>query len=419
MPTPEVELGLKKNWKQFALLVIINGFVGGMIGLERTIIPRIAESDFGISANSAIFSFIIVFGITKAITNYFTGVLFQHFSRKQLLITGWVVALPVPVLLMLADSWNWIIAANILLGISQGLTWSSTIIMKIDLVGEKNRGLAMGINEFAGYLAMAMIAFTTGYIAWKYGLRPYPFYIGIGIAVAGLLLTWGTVKDTKRHADMESVGNKTPRLKNIFWESTWKNPNLGSVTQAGLVNNLNDGMVWGLFPILLASKGFDLKETGIIVAIYPGVWGIGQLFTGALSDYFCKRNLLSTGMVLQGVALLFMAWSESFISFALASTFLGTGTAIVYPTFLASLSENTHPEQRPQSMGVFRFWRDLGYAIGALLTGLMADNFGLVAPVFTIGLLTIGSGFLISFRMKCAEKNDKMKQSDYIHSLCV
>lgn len=399
-----VKLGLKENWKQFTLLVFINAFVGGMVGLERTIIPQIAEADFGLAAKTAILSFIVVFGVTKAITNYYTGTLANRLGRKNLLIIGWLFAIPVPIMLIYAPGWNWIIAANILLGINQGLTWSSTVVMKIDLVGEKDRGFAMGLNEFAGYISLAAVAFLTGWIADNYGLRPYPFYVGIWIAFAGLLLSWLFVKDTRKHVLLESTSSNIPKLKKVFWETTWQHKNLGSITQAGLVNNLNDGMVWGLFPMLLVSKGFDLHQTGIIVATYPGVWGIGQLFTGKLADKYCKKTLLFPGMLLQGVALLAMTGANSFLVFMILSSLLGLGTAIVYPTFLAAISDDTHPDQRPKSIGVFRLWRDLGYAIGAILTGLIADRFGLVAPILAIGLLTVASSLIIKFRMRCANK---------------
>src|SRR3989337_2989271 len=404
MNQPEIQLGLKENWKQFTLLVVINAFVGGMIGLERTIIPQIAEADFGMAAKTAILSFIIVFGITKAITNYYTGILATKFGRKRLLVFGWLFALPVPIMLIEATSWNWIIAANILLGINQGLSWSSTVVMKIDLIGEKSRGFAMGLNELAGYIALAAIAFVTGWIAHEFGLRPYPFYVGIGMAIIGLTLSVFFVKDTHKHVLLESASSPAPKLQNIFWETTWKHKNLGSVTQAGLVNNLNDGMVWGLFPLLLASKGFNLNETGIIVATYPAVWGMGQLFTGPLADKYCKRNLLFWGMFLQGLALVAMIWANSFSLFIVLSSLLGLGTAIVYPTFLAAVSDYTHPAQRPQSIGIFRLWRDLGYAIGAILTGLIADQFGLMAPVLAIGLLTIASAGVVQDRMSCSKK---------------
>lgn len=400
----DVKLGLKENWRQFSLLVLVNAFVGGMIGLERTILPQIAEVDFGLAAKTAILSFIVVFGVTKAITNYYSGIFANTWGRRRLLIIGWIFALPVPIMLIHASSWAWVMAANVLLGINQGLAWSSTVVMKIDLVGEKNRGFAMGLNEFAGYMALAAVAFATGWIAHVYGLRPYPFYLGIVLAVIGLLVSLLFVKDTQKHVFLESSISSVPKLSNVFWETTWRHNNLGSITQAGLINNLNDGMVWGLFPLLLVSKGFTLSDTGIVVATYPAVWSVGQLFTGPLADKYCKRNLLFMGMLLQGLALVAMIWAESFTSFIVLSSILGVGTAIVYPTFLAAVSDYTHPDQRSQSIGIFRLWRDLGYAIGAVLTGLIADRYGMTAPVLTIGLLTILSAVVLQYRMNCAQQ---------------
>ncbi len=401
--TKPVQLGLRENWQQFTLLVIINTFVGGMVGLERSILPQIAEVEFHIAAKTALLSFIIVFGITKALANYFTGTLANRIGRKNLLLLGWLFGIPVPFMLMYADSWNWIIAANVLLGVNQGLAWSSTVVMKIDLVGEKQRGFAMGLNEFAGYLAVAFVAFLTGWTAAHYGLRPYPFYIGIAMAFAGLLLTWFFVKDTKHHIAHETTTSKVPKLKSIFWETTWKNKNLGSVTQAGLVNNLNDGMAWGIFPVLLATKGFGIGEIGIITAVYPAVWGIGQLFTGKMADYFCKKDLLFLGMFLQGIALILLVFAQNMTHFVALSSVLGLGTAIVYPTFLATVAENTHPADRAKSVGIFRLWRDLGYAIGAILTGVIADIFSISASIWVIGLLTIGSAAVIFYRMRCLD----------------
>ncbi|MDP2385787.1 MAG: MFS transporter [Bacteroidota bacterium] len=396
-----IKLGLKENWKQFSLLVIINAFVGGMVGLERSILPKIAEEEFHIAAKSAILSFIIVFGIVKAITNYYTGSLANKVGRKNLLVIGWLFAIPVPFILMHASNWNWIIAANILLGINQGLTWSSTVVMKIDLVGEKQRGFAMGLNEFAGYLSVAIVAFLTGWIAGEYGIRPYPFYIGIALSFLGFFASWFFIKDTKHHVAKESSSNNIPLLKNIFWDTTWKNKNLGSVTQAGLINNLNDGMVWGIFPILLAQKNFTLEQIGIITATYPAVWGLGQLVTGKMSDHFCKKDMLFVGMFLQGIALLIMPWAETLTHFVTLSVVLGWGTAMVYPTFLATVAENTNPIDRPKSLGIFRLWRDLGYAIGAILTGLIADALNINAAVIVIGALTLFSALVIQYRMKC------------------
>jgi len=400
----KIRLGLKENWKQFTLLVVINGFVGGMVGLERSILPQIAEQEFAIAARTAILSFIVVFGITKAITNYYTGTLANRFGRKNLLVTGWIVGLPVPFMLMFAPDWNWIIAANVLLGVNQGLTWSSTVVMKIDLVGEKKRGLAMGINESAGYISVALVAFLTGWIAGEYGLRPYPFVIGIVLVILGLILSILFIKDTRQHVDLETTTSNLPRLKNIFRETTWTNKNLGSVTQAGLINNLNDGMAWGIFPILLATKGFSLPQIGIVTAVYPAVWGIGQLVTGKLSDILCKKDLLYTGMMLQAIALVALLWAQSMFHFIALSSLLGWGTAMVYPTFLASIAENTHPLDRAKSIGIFRLWRDLGYAIGAILTGIIADLISINASILFIGILTLGSSLIIQNRMSCMDK---------------
>jgi len=398
-----VTLGLKENWKQFTLLVIINGFVGGMVGLERSILPQIAEQEFAIAAKTAILSFIIVFGIVKAITNYYTGALANKYGRKNLLVAGWLIAIPIPFILMYAPNWNWIIAANVLLGINQGLTWSSTVVMKIDLVGEKQRGFAMGLNEFAGYLSVAIIAFLTGWIAGKYGIRPYPFYLGFVLVFFGLIGSIFWIKDTKHHVAKETTTSTVPILKNIFWDTTWKNKNLGSVTQAGLINNLNDGMVWGIFPILLANKNFTIEQIGVIAAIYPGVWGLGQLFTGKMADKFCKKDMLFTGMFLQAIALVSFVWANTMFEYAVLSSVLGWGTAMVYPTFLATVAENTHPQDRAKSIGIFRLWRDLGYAIGAILTGIIADLISINASVLFIGFLTFLSSLIIYFRMRCGE----------------
>lgn len=401
----QIKLGLRENWKQFTLLVIVNAFVGGMVGMERSILPQIAEQEFAIAAKTAILSFIIVFGIVKAITNYYTGVLANKFGRKNLLIAGWIIAIPIPFLLMYAQNWNWIIAANVLLGINQGLAWSSTVVMKIDLVGEKQRGFAMGLNEFAGYIAVAVVAFLTGWIASEFGVRPYPFYIGIGLVILGLFTSLLFIRDTRHHVNAETKNNTVPLLKNVFWDTTWRDKNLGSVSQAGMINNLNDGMAWGIFPILLSSKGFSLEEIGIIVSVYPAVWGLGQLFTGKMADKFCKKKMLFTGMLLQAIALLFFAGATSFTHYIILSAILGWGTAMVYPTFLATVAENTHPKDRAKSIGVFRLWRDLGYAIGAILTGIIADTFGILSSILFIAFLTFISSGIILFRMQCRQKH--------------
>ncbi len=394
-----VALGLKENWKQFTILVIVNAFVGGMVGLERSIFPKFAEVEFGVASKSAILSFIVAFGITKALANYFTGRLANRFGRKNLLVFGWIIALPIPFILIEATHWNWVIFANVLLGLSQGFTWSSTIVMKIDLVGEKNRGLAMGLNEFAGYFAVGLVAFLTGLIAEKYGVTPYPFYLGIGIAIIGLLTTILFVKDTRQFMHKEGITNTTEKLKNVFIETSFKNKSLSSITQAGLVNNLNDGMIWGLLPIVLLTLNYNSENIGIIAAIYPTVWGLGQLITGRMSDIYSKKAMLFWGMLLQGFAILCIPYSTQFYQLAFISALLGIGTAIVYPTFLAAIAEATVPRQRAESIGTFRLWRDLGYAIGAIISGITADLFGIEYAILLIGVITIFSSLVIKFRM--------------------
>lgn len=402
----EKKLGLKENWQQFTLLVIINAFVGGMIGLERNILPQLAEQEFGLASKTAIFSFIIAFGITKAICNYFTGKLANKIGRKKLMIIGWLFALPIPFILIFANNWNWIIFANILLGLNQGLTWSMAVIMKIDLVGSKKRGLAVGINEFAGYLSVGIVAFLTGFIANKYGIRPYPFYLGILFSIAGLLLTILFLKDTKEHVETESIKSDVPLLKNIFLDTTFKHKSLSGITQAGLVNNLNDGMTWGLLPLLLLSKSFTISQIGLLTAIYPTVWGLSQLFTGKLSDIYSKKMLLFWGMLLQTFGIILFVFASTEIHFILIGILLGFGTALVYPTFINAISDFTHPTQRAESLGTFRLWRDLGYAFGAIITGIIADNFGLDISIIAIGLLTGLSSFVILIRVQDVKKNN-------------
>lgn len=408
----EVKLGLKENLRQFLLLIMVNGFVGGMIGMERSLLPEIAEAEFHIAAKTAILSFIVVFGVVKALTNYLTGVLTSRFGSRKLLIAGWIFALPVPFILMFADNWNQILFANVLLGINQGLCWSSTVVMKIDLVGSKNRGFAMGLNEFAGYLAVAVVAFAGGLTASAYGLRPYPFYIGVLLSIAGLLSSWLLIKDTSQHIKAEALIDTVKPLKNIFLDTTFRNRNLSAVTQAGLVNNLNDGMAWGLFPILLAGKHFNLTDIGIVTAVYPAVWGIGQLITGRMSDHFCKKSMLFWGMALQGIALLIFPFAFTLFHFIALAAALGWGTAMVYPTFLATVAENTNTADRAASVGIFRLWRDLGYAIGAIITGIIADAFGIGISVLIIGAVTLASALVIEKRMRCS--SDSPKLTDFL-----
>lgn len=399
MSQVKVTLGLKENWRQFVLLVVVNAFVGGMVGMERTIFPQFAEETFGIASKTAILSFITAFGLSKATANYYTGKLANRFGRKNLLIFGWILALPIPFLLLYAPSWNWVILANVLLGISQGFTWSSTVVMKIDLVGEKDRGFAMGLNEFAGYLAVGLVAFLTGYLAHTYGVIPYPFYLGIGISLFGLILSVFWVKDTRVFADKESATNEVNQLESVFWETTLKNKTLSSVTQAGLVNNLNDGMIWGLLPIFLISLQFDQEKMGIIAATYPTVWGIGQLFTGKMADVYSKKSMLVWGMLLQGIAIMYLPFTANMFVLLLLAAMLGLGTALVYPTFLSTIAQATSPKQRAESIGTFRLWRDLGYAIGALISGIMADALGITTAIVFIGGVTMFSSLLIQIRM--------------------
>ena len=401
----QIRLGLRENAAQFSLLVLVNAFVGAMIGMERSILPQIAADEFQLSAKSAILSFIVIFGITKALTNYLAGHFSDRYGRKHILVAGWLIAVPVPFLLMWAPSWAWILFANALLGISQGLTWSTTVIMKIDLSGSKNRGLAMGLNEFSGYFAVAGSALATGWIAAKYGLRPEPFYLGILFVVAGLGLSTLLVKETKSHAAMESKQHHTLpetsglRAKDIFWRTTFGDKNLSSVSQAGLVNNLNDGMAWGLFPLFFAAASMDLQQIGTLAAIYPATWGIAQLFTGAWSDKIGRKWLIVSGMWIQAIGIVAVIVSRDFFGFATGAALLGIGTAMVYPTLLAAIGDVAHPSWRASSVGVYRLWRDLGYAIGAILAGITADVFGLPVAMALVASLTFLSGAFAAFRM--------------------
>ncbi len=402
MNTP-IRLGIRENLSQFLLLILVNAFVGAMVGMERSILPAIATEEFHLAARSAILSFIVVFGITKALTNYFAGRFSDRFGRKAVLIAGWIVAAPVPFLLMWAPTWSWILGANVLLGVSQGLTWSTTVIMKIDLAGPKNRGLAMGLNEFAGYFSVALSALATGWIAAQYGLRPQPFYLGIGFVILGTALSIFAVKETQHHVTHEtSLGDEhvalTPR--EVIIRTSFTDPDLSSVSQAGLVNNLNDGMAWGLFPLLFAAAGMSLGQIGILAAIYPGVWGLGQLFTGAWSDKIGRKWLIVGGMWTQAIGMIVIASGATFAFFALGAVLLGAGTAMVYPTLLAAIGDVAHPSWRASSVGVYRLWRDMGYAVGAIIAGIIADQFGISVATFTIAGLTFVSGTLVAIRMR-------------------
>ncbi len=405
LPVNTVRLGLRANLSQFTLLVVVNAFVGAMVGMERSILPAIAEQEFQLAARAAILSFIVVFGVAKALTNYGAGRWSDRVGRKRILVLGWLVATPVPFLLMWAPTWNWVLFANLLLGISQGLTWSTTVIMKIDLVGPAQRGLAMGLNEFAGYLAVAASALATGWIAASYGLRPEPFYLGVVFVVVGLVLSVFLVRDTTHYVAHESrlVGGlppeQAPTPGQVFLRTTLLDRNLSSVSQAGLVNNLNDGMAWGLFPLVFAAAGMDLARIGLLAAIYPATWGLVQLVTGALSDRIGRKWLIVAGMWLQAVGIAVIAVATAFSGFATGAVLLGVGTAMVYPTLLAAVGDVAHPTWRASAVGVYRLWRDLGYALGALLAGLIADAFGLGAAMWAIAAITFASGLVAAVRM--------------------
>ena len=407
----QIRLGLKENWQQFSLLILVNMMVGGMVGLERTVVPLLGTEIFRIQSDVVIFSFIIAFGLVKAITNLISGVLADKYTRKQVLIWGWLIGLPVPFILAFGPSWNWILFANILLGVSQGFAWSMTVNMKIDLVGKKSRGFAMGLNEAAGYGAVGLTALLTGYLASHYGLRPEPFYIGIAYTLIGLFLSIFVIKDTRQFALLEAQQNPVnglgekfhkPNLGWVFKETSFKNKNLFSVSQAGLINNLNDGMSWGVFPLLFMSMGVGLEGIGWIKAIYPVVWGLGQIVTGPLADKWGRKPLIVWGMFVQvlGHLLIGLEIFEPLTSGILGSIFLGIGTAMVYPALLAAVSDAAHPSWRASSLGVYRFWRDMGYAIGALMAGIVGNLLGLMWAVHIAGFITLLSGILVWVRMK-------------------
>ena len=396
-------LGLRANAGQFMLLVAVNALVGGMLGQERTVLPLLATDVFGLDSYTAALTYILAFGLAKALTNYLAGTWSERYGRKPVLVTGWLVAVPVPLLLIWAPEWWLVVVANVLLGISQGLTWSTTVIMKIDLVGPQRRGLAMGLNESAGYLAVALTALITGAIAADAGLRPGPFLVGVAYAGLGLALSTLTIRETRGHARQEAAEHRDePGVlsdRQVFAETTLREPALSSASQAGLVNNLNDGLAWGLFPVLFISAGLSLTQTGVLAALYPAVWGLGQLVTGVLSDRWGRKRLISSGMLLQAVAMAGFASFDTMNAWALAAVGLGAGTAMAYPTLLASVADVAHPAWRARAVGVYRLWRDLGFAVGALLTGVLADTIGLRGAIWAVAALTAASGLLVSVRM--------------------
>lgn len=402
-----VAFGLTANWRQFALLALINAFVGGMVGLERTVVPLIGAEEFHLTSATLVTSFIVSFGVVKALANLVSGILADRWGRKHVLVLGWLAGLPVPFMIMWGPSWGWIIAANALLGINQGLAWSMTVVMKVDLVGAKSRGLAVGLNEFAGYVAVGGTAFLTGFLASSYGLRPVPIYLGVFYAAAGTILSVLLVRDTGEHVSTE-IANAPARaaigFREIFALMSFRDRNLFAASQAGLVNNLNDGMSWGIFPLFFASFGLGVERIGILKAVYPAIWGVLQIVTGPLSDRWGRKGLIASGMWVQAAGLFLTALTQSFEYWLVGSVLLGLGTAMVYPSLIAAVADASHPSWRAKSLSVYRFWRDLGYAIGALLSGLIADFLGFSAAIIAIAALTFLSGVVVAVMMNNGAK---------------
>ncbi|MCF6507979.1 MFS transporter [Blastococcus sp. MG754426] len=419
-----VELGLRQNAAQFALLVAVNALVGGMVGQQQTVLPLLAESQFGLTGYTFVFTYVAAFGITKAAANWFAGTLSDRYGRKPVLLVGWLFAVPVPLMLIAAPNWGWVVAANVLLGINQGLTWSTTVVMKIDLVGPRQRGLAMGLNEAAGYGAVAVTSLLAGYLAGEYGLRPAPFLLGLFYIALALLLSGAFVRETRGHAHLEA-GTHVPRAdgrhdhlhagltdRQIWAQTSLKEPALSSASQAGLVNNLNFGLSWGLFPLLFATADLPVGQIGLLFALYPGVWGAGQLITGALSDRIGRKHLVTAGMAIQSVALAVIAASDGFAGWATGTALLGAGTAMVYPTLLAVIGDVAHPAWRGRAVGVYRVWRDLGYAVGAVLGGIVADLLGLHAAVWAAAAVSAGSALAVTVRMYETHRRPARTTSD-------
>jgi MFS family permease len=395
-----ISLGMQANWERFALLVVVNVFVGGMVGLERTILPLIALEDFGIASKAAAISFIVTFGVTKAAVNFFAGSLSDHWGRKQVLLLGWLIGLPIPLLIMFAQSWFWILFANILLGVNQALTWSMTVVMKVDIAQPRQRGLAIGLNEFAGYGGVAAIAYVTSVIATQYGLRPEPFYVGLGLALAGLILSTLTT-DTRKYALKTKVeGEARLPLRQVFRRTTWTDATLSASSLSGLVTNLKDGMLWGLLPIYLSTKGLNIAQIGAVVALYPITWSVTQLACGPLSDWLGRKSLLTPGMALQGVGIMGFVLFNSHGGYFIAAALTGLGTAMVYPTLLALVSDVAEPTWRASALGIYRFWRDLGYAVGALGAGLLADALNIPSAMVIVAGLAFLSAATVAIRVK-------------------
>ncbi|HLH79379.1 MAG TPA: MFS transporter [Chthonomonas sp.] len=402
----EPRLGIRANLAQFALLIVINAFVGGMVGLERTVLPLIGTTLFHLRSDTITVSFIVSFGVVKAFVNLFSGALADRFGRKPILISGWLFGLPVPFLLMWSKSWYGINVANMLLGINQGLAWSMTVNMKIDLVGPRRRGLAIGLNEFAGYFMVGLTAFATGYLASRYGLRPKPFYLGIVYVLCGLLLSWFFVRETQRHVAVEATQHSPAQqseklsFREVFSRTSWRDRSLFAVCQAGLVNNLNDGMSWGIFPLFFAAYGLSVERIGLLKFVYPAIWGIAQIVTGPLSDRIGRKGLIVSGLVLQAFALALILMAHRFTGWLFGSVLLGLGTAMVYPTLIAAVSDNAAPQWRARALSVYRFWRDMGYSIGALLAGILADLLGYTWAIGVVATLTFLSGVVVSVGMR-------------------
>jgi len=413
-----IKLGLRPNIRQFMILVLVNAFVGSMIGLEQTVVPLIGKTDFGIESNALVLSFIGSFGAVKAVLNLFAGNISDRWGRKNVLVLGWLFALPVPFMLLFAPSWDWVILANVFLGINQGLAWSMTINMKIDLVGRKRRGLALGLNEFAGYVSVALIGFVTGYMASTFGLKPYPFYLGIVFALLGLAISWIIVKDTKKFALLEMKdhdssnngiqnGNSSESqlgFKHVFIQTSLKNRTLLSLCQAGLVNNLIFGVTWGLFTLYFASFGTGISEIGFLKALHPGIWGILQLVTGALSDRVGRKILIYPGMIIQGIGIWIILFANFLGGWIAGMSLLGIGTALVYPSLLAAISDVAHPRWRATSIGIYRFWRDLGFVFGAIGIGYVADLLGFDIAFHLVAILAVSSGIFVFIVMKETKK---------------
>ncbi|WP_241302470.1 MFS transporter [Burkholderia stabilis] len=398
-----VVLGLRENWRQFALLVLVNAFVGGMVGIERTVVPLIGAEQFHLESTALITSFIVSFGLVKAFANLVSGQLADTWGRKRVLIAGWLLGLPVPFMIIAAPNWEWVIAANVLLGLSQGFAWSMTVIMKVDLVGPKSRGLAVGLNEFAGYFAVGATAFATGYLASRHGLRPTPIYLGVFYAIAGLLLSILVVRDTREFVRLESgqaSGAPALSFRDVFMLTSFRDRNLFAASQAGMINNLNDGMSWGIFPLFFMTLGLGIERIGILKAVYPVVWGSCQIVTGPLSDRWGRKGLIVAGMWVQAAGLALTALTGQFSWWLVASVLLGLGTAMVYPSLIAAVSDASEPGWRARSLSVYRFWRDLGYAIGALSAGLLADRFGFAAAILAVAALTFLSGLVVALMMQ-------------------